>query len=154
MATLSLKSQDTPQDKSRGRKKQQNQNMAYAYLVPAFTVMAVITFYPLIYQVIVSFTNFETRHLLRGLASPDLQFVGLDNYVKILTGGVPIQNFNFLRVLTYNLWWAITNVIVHVPAGVLIAVLLNVQGLGPKKVQRFGPPSGLQGLASRVGPNS
>jgi arabinogalactan oligomer/maltooligosaccharide transport system permease protein len=136
MATLSLKSQDQPQDTSRGRKKQQGQNMAYAYLVPAFVVMAVITFYPLIYQVIVSFTNFETKHLLRGLSSPDLQFVGLYNYIKILTGGLPVQNFNFLRVLTYNLRWAITNVLVHVPAGVLIAVLLNVQGLWFKKYYR------------------
>jgi arabinogalactan oligomer/maltooligosaccharide transport system permease protein len=98
--------------------------------------MAVITFYPLIYQVIVSFTNFETKHLLKGLASPDLEFVGLKNYINILTGGLPVQNFEFFRVLAYNLWWAITNVLVHVPAGVLIAVLLNVQGLWFKKIYR------------------
>jgi arabinogalactan oligomer/maltooligosaccharide transport system permease protein len=131
MATLSLKSQEKPQ----GPKSRQHK-MPYVYLIPAFAVMAVITFYPLFYQVIVSFTNFETKHLLKGLASPDLQFVGLDNYLKILTGGLPVQNFNFLRVLTYNLWWAVTNVIVHVPAGVLIAVLLNVQGLWFKKIYR------------------
>jgi arabinogalactan oligomer / maltooligosaccharide transport system permease protein len=39
-------------------------------------------------------------------------------------------------VLTYNFWWAITNVMVHVPAGVLIAVLLNVQGLWLKRIYR------------------
>lgn len=111
-------------------------NLAYVYLVPAFVIMAVITFYPLIYQVVVSFTNFETKHLLKGLASPDLEFVGIQNYIDILTGGLPVQNFDFFRVLTYNLWWAVTNVAVHVPAGVLIAVLLNVQGLWFKKLYR------------------
>ena len=132
MAQLTL---PTQKQKPTGSKANQS-NLAYAYLIPAFLVMAVITFYPLIYQVIVSFTNFETKHLLKGLASPDLKFLGLDNYIKILTGGLPVQNFAFFRVLTYNMWWAITNVVVHVPAGVLIAVLLNVQGLWFKKIYR------------------
>ena len=108
----------------------------YWYLVPAFLVMSVITFYPLIYQVILSFTNFETRHLFLGLKSPDLENVGLDNYRQIVDGSLPVQNFNFFRVLTYNFWWAISNVAVHLPAGVLIAVVLNTQGLWFKKIYR------------------
>jgi arabinogalactan oligomer/maltooligosaccharide transport system permease protein len=110
--------------------------LPYLYLVPAFAIMAVITFYPLIYQVIVSFTDFQTKDLLLGLSSPKLQWIGIQNYVQILTGGLPVQNFEFFRVLTYNFWWAITNVAVHLPAGVLIAVLLNVQGLWFKKIYR------------------
>jgi arabinogalactan oligomer/maltooligosaccharide transport system permease protein len=123
------------QDKSLEAQARQ-QNLAYLYLVPAFLVMAVITFYPLIYQVIISFTNFETAHLRLGLSDPNLRFVGLDNYIKIIQGGLPVQNFQFFRVLVYNLWWAITNVMVHVPAGVLIAVLLNVQGLWGRRIYR------------------
>ena len=110
--------------------------LPYLYLVPAFAVMAVITFYPLIYQVIISFTDFQTKDLRFGLASPELNYIGLKNYTDILTGGLPVQNFNFFRVLIYNFWWAITNVMVHVPAGVLIAVLLNTQGLWFKKIYR------------------
>lgn len=132
MATVALK----PAPKPKGSRDFRQQNLAYLYLVPAFLIMAVITFYPLIYQVVVSFTNFETKHLLKGLSSPDLKFIGLDNYVKILTGGLPVQNFNFFRVLVYNLWWAITNVLVHVPAGVVIAVLLNHPGLWGKRIYR------------------
>ena len=132
MAQLTL---PTQKPKPTGSKANQS-NLAYWYLVPAFAVMTVITFYPLIYQVIISFTNFETKHLLNGLASPDLLFIGLKNYIDILTGSLPVQNFQFFRVLTYNLWWAITNVMVHVPAGVLIAVLLNEQGLWFKRVYR------------------
>ena len=110
--------------------------LPYMYLVPAFAVMAVITFYPLIYQLIISFTDFQTKDLRFGLASPQLHYIGFKNYIDILTGGLPVQNFEFFRVLIYNFWWAITNVMVHVPAGVLIAVLLNTQGLWFKKIYR------------------
>lgn len=102
----------------------------YLYLLPAFIVLGVITFYPLVYQVIISFTDFQTKDLLLGLNSPKLNWVGLDNYKKIIFGGLPVQNFEFFRVLVYNFWWAISNVAVHVPTGVLIAVLLNVKGFG------------------------
>ena len=110
--------------------------LPYLYLVPSFAVMAVITFYPLIYQLIVSFTDFQIKDLRFGLASPQLHYIGLKNYLDILTGGLPVQDFEFFRVLVYNFWWAITNVMVHVPAGVLIAVLLNTQGLWFKRIYR------------------
>ncbi|MEN6572406.1 MAG: sugar ABC transporter permease [Anaerolineaceae bacterium] len=108
----------------------------YLYLLPAFIVLGVITFYPLVYQVIISFTDFQTKDLLLGLNSPKLHYIGLQNYKEIIFGGLPVQNFEFVRVLVYNLWWAITNVMVHVPAGVLIAVLLNVNGVWFKKIYR------------------
>lgn len=108
----------------------------YLYLVPSFLIMSIITFYPLIYQVIVSFTDFQTKDLLRGLASENLKQVGIKNYVDILTGGLPVQNFDFFRVLTYNLWWAVTNVAIHVPAGIIVAVLLNTPGLWMKRIYR------------------
>ncbi|RJP55076.1 MAG: sugar ABC transporter permease [Anaerolineaceae bacterium] len=110
--------------------------LPYYYLLPAFLVMGVITFYPLIYQVIISFTDFQTKDLFKQLASPELKFIGFQNYADIVTGGLPVQNFEFFRVLTYNIWWAVTNVMVHVPAGVLIAVLLNTQGLWMKRIYR------------------
>jgi arabinogalactan oligomer/maltooligosaccharide transport system permease protein len=110
--------------------------LPYYYLLPAFILMGVITFYPLIYQVIISFTDFQTKDLLKQLSSPELKYVGIQNYVEIIMGGLPVQNFEFFRILTYNLWWAVTNVMVHVPAGILIAVLLNTQGLWMKRVYR------------------
>lgn len=118
------------------KSKAQRTALPYLYLVPAFLVMGVITFYPLIYQVIISFTNFETKDLLLGLNSPKLEFVGLKNYIDIFTASLPVENFNFFRVLEFNFWWAISNVLLHVPAGVLIATLLNTEGLWMKKIYR------------------
>lgn len=108
----------------------------YLYLLPAFVVLGVITFYPLVYQVIISFTDFQTKDLLLGLNSPKLNWIGLQNYKDIIFGGLPVQNFDFFRVLVYNFWWAISNVAVHLPTGVLIAVLLNVKGIWFKKLYR------------------
>ncbi len=110
--------------------------LPYIYLTPAFVIMAIITFYPLIFQMIISFSDFQTKDLLLQLRSPRLQWIGIQNYIDIFTGGLPVQNFDFFRVLTYNFWWAITNVAVHLPAGVLIAVALNTNGLWFKRIYR------------------
>lgn len=118
------------------RSKADQQSYAYLYLIPAFAVMAVIAFYPLVYQLIVSFTDFATKDLRFGLDSEQLKFIGLKNYEDILTGGLPVQNFEFFRTLGFNFWWALSNVALHVPAGVLIAVLLNTQGLWFKRIYR------------------
>jgi arabinogalactan oligomer/maltooligosaccharide transport system permease protein len=118
------------------KSKAQRAALPYLYLIPAFLIMGVITFYPLIYQVIISFTNFETKDLLLGLNSPKLEFIGLKNYIDIFTAALPVENFNFFRVLEFNFWWAISNVMLHVPAGVLIATLLNTEGLWMKRIYR------------------
>ena len=110
--------------------------LPYLYLLPAFVIMAIITFYPLAFQTIISFSDFQTKDLLLQLKSPTLHWIGFQNYIKIFTGGLAVQNFDFFRVLTYNLWWAITNVAVHLPAGVLIAVALNTNGLWFKRIYR------------------
>ncbi len=121
---------------AKGKGKNKTRLLPYYYLAPAFLIMGVITFYPLIYQIIISFTNFETKHLLLGLKSPELEFIGLKNYIDIFTAALPVENFNFFRVLEFNFWWAISNVMLHVPTGVLIATLLNTEGLWLKKIYR------------------
>jgi len=111
-------------------------SLPYIYLIPAFVIMSVITFYPLIFQMIISFSDFQTKDLLLQLQSPKLHWIGIQNYINIFTGGLPVQDFDFFRILTYNFWWAITNVAVHLPAGVLIAVALNTNGLWFKRIYR------------------
>ncbi|HLO35214.1 MAG TPA: sugar ABC transporter permease [Candidatus Deferrimicrobium sp.] len=106
---------------------------AILYLLPAFLVMGVITFYPLLFQTWMSFTDFQLTNL-SGKVAPNL--VGLDNYVQIIQSKLNIPNFEFLRLLFFNLFWAFSNVIIHVVLGVAIALLLNVNGLRFKKVYR------------------
>ncbi len=107
---------------------------AYMYLLPAFFVMGVITFYPLIFQVWMSFTDFGLQNLRQGSAPPTV--VGIKNYVDVLTSALAIPNYFFVRLLLYNIWWAISNVAIHLVLGVAIAVLLNIKGLWFQKFYR------------------
>jgi arabinogalactan oligomer / maltooligosaccharide transport system permease protein len=106
----------------------------YFYLLPAFLVMGVITFYPMIYQVYMSFTDFTLKNLRVNSAPPTL--VGLQNFVDVLSGNIPLSNFNFWYVLAFNSWWTISNVFIHVALGILIAVVLNTHGLWFKGIYR------------------
>lgn len=119
---------------------------AYLYILPAFVIMAIITFYPIAYQVWMSFTNFELRHLR--LQNPDQ--VGLQNYVQILRSGLPVPNFSFGRILVFNLFWTFINVFFHVALGIIIALALNVEGLPGKRAYRslFVIPWALPALIS------
>jgi arabinogalactan oligomer / maltooligosaccharide transport system permease protein len=106
----------------------------YLYLVPAFIVMAIITFYPLIFQVWMSFTDFGLKNFRINGPSPD--FIGIDNYIRIANSKLQIPNFEFPRLVLFNLWWALSNVVVHVVFGVLVAVVLNAKGLMFRGVYR------------------
>jgi arabinogalactan oligomer / maltooligosaccharide transport system permease protein len=106
---------------------------ALLYLLPAFLVMGVITFYPLLFQTWMSFTDFQLKNL-NGKVAPNL--VGLENYIQIIQSKLNIPNFEFVRLLFFNLFWAFSNVVIHVVLGVAIALLLNVNGLRFKKIYR------------------
>jgi arabinogalactan oligomer / maltooligosaccharide transport system permease protein len=116
------------------RQRTQTTRTAYLFLLPALLLMAVITFYPLVFQIWVAFTDFQLKNLRPG--SPGPSIVGLQNFTRILDSNIVIPNFDFLRVLTFNLFWAFTNVIIHVVLGVAIALILNVDGLRFKRIWR------------------
>jgi arabinogalactan oligomer/maltooligosaccharide transport system permease protein len=107
---------------------------AYLFLLPALLVMAIITFYPLVFQVYLSFTNYGLANLKNTSPLPNL--IGLTNYQRILSNNIVLPNFDFLRILTFNLFWAFSNVVIHVVLGVAIALLLNVEGLRGKRFYR------------------
>jgi arabinogalactan oligomer/maltooligosaccharide transport system permease protein len=126
---------------------------AWMYLLPAFLVMSVITFYPLIYQVWMSTTDYGIQNLRQDAAPPnradqseacqtnlkgECTWGILENYRQIFSGDLPIAiaNFSFWNVLAFDLVWTFTNVPIHVVIGVLIAVLLNTKGLWLKKFYR------------------
>jgi arabinogalactan oligomer/maltooligosaccharide transport system permease protein len=100
----------------------------YLYLVPALAVMAIITFYPLFFQVWMSFHDFGLKNFRVNNPEP-APFVGLENYIRIAQSNLQIPNFEFVRLVLFNLWWALSNVVIHVIIGVLVAVLLNTKGL-------------------------
>ena len=84
-----------------------------------------------------SFTDYDLKNLRANTAAPN--FIGLNNYVNLLNpenlNGI-LQNYDFFRILFFDLWWAFSNGVLHLVFGVLIAVLLNVEGLWFKRFYR------------------
>jgi arabinogalactan oligomer/maltooligosaccharide transport system permease protein len=106
----------------------------FLYLLPAFIIMGVITFYPMAYQVWMSFTDYGIQNIRVDAPLPN--FVGLKNYINILTTNLGLSSFNFWRTLAFNLWWTFSNVIFHVVFGIIIAVALNTEGLWFRRFYR------------------
>ena len=125
---------------------------AYLYILPAALIMLLITFWPLIYQFWMSFTEFSNRNLrtdnlilqMLGSLTGNLEahnspaFVGLGNYISILTGELAqvLSGFEFWRILLFNLLWTLVNVFFHVAIGIGVAVLINQDGLKGKRIYR------------------
>jgi arabinogalactan oligomer/maltooligosaccharide transport system permease protein len=112
----------------------QNARTAYLFILPALLVMLIITFYPLVFQVWMSFTNYGLTNLRSTAPPPD--YVGADNYVRILQNNIVLPNFDFVRILVFNLFWAFSNVVIHVILGVAVALVLNNPGLWFKRIYR------------------
>ncbi len=106
----------------------------YWYMLPALLVMAVITFYPMVFQTWMSFTDYGLKNLR--VNSPAPTWVGVQNYVDILKNNLGLSNFDFLSMLAFNLWWTFSNVPVHVAMGIVIAVILNTEGLWGRAIYR------------------
>ncbi|MFD3166544.1 carbohydrate ABC transporter permease [Herpetosiphon sp. NSE202] len=115
---------------------------AYTYLFPALIVMAIITFYPIVYQFWMSLTDFGPSSINPNVANYKApNYVGFENYRLILqdklaTVDADLNSFRFWRTLGFNIWWTFSNVIFHVSLGIVIAVMLNVEGLWFKKIYR------------------
>lgn len=126
---------------------------AWLYLLPAFLVMGLVTFYPLFYQVWMSTTDYNIQNLRIDAPLPNRADLSeacqtnlkgectwgiFENYRQIFSGDLPvaIANFSFWKILAFDLVWTFTNVPFHVIIGVLIAVLLNTKGLWFKRFYR------------------
>ncbi|HSH02102.1 MAG TPA: sugar ABC transporter permease [Anaerolineae bacterium] len=117
----------------------------FGYLLPALIVMGALTFYPLVYQFYMSFMDYGIRSLNPSSAVYEApEFVGLENYQDIFDTGASgvIQrelrqgSFNFWRVLSFNLFWTVTNVLIYSFIGVVVAIILNIKGLWLKTFYR------------------
>jgi arabinogalactan oligomer/maltooligosaccharide transport system permease protein len=106
--------------------------IAYNYILPAAIIMAIVTAYPIIYQLWMAFTNFS----ISNLKNPHPAYVGVSNFIKIFKNQVALENFNFGRTLLFNIFWTISNVVLHVIIGISLAVALNTPRLALKKLYR------------------
>jgi arabinogalactan oligomer/maltooligosaccharide transport system permease protein len=106
--------------------------LPYLYIAPAAVILAVVTVYPIIYELYLSFTNYGLRNL-RGRPA---DWIWFRNYERILRNDLPLTEFDFWRIIGFNLTWTVTNVVFHVVIGVAIALLLNRRRIVGRRVFR------------------
>jgi len=83
-----------------------------AFILPAVLVVVLLLLYPVITSIFYSFTS---KHLIK----PDYEFVGLDNYKKVLT------DKDFLRSFATSIRWTVFSLIGQVAVGFTAALALD-----------------------------
>lgn len=94
--------------------------------VLAFTVL------PLIYMILVAFTNYDNAHQPPGNL---FTWIGLDNFVTILGSGSTISK-TFWPILGWTITWAVFATGLNYIGGLLLAILINRKGVKFKGVWR------------------
>jgi len=94
-------------------KRKSTENLAYAYVAPAFIIMGLVVFYPFVYNVVVSFSNMNLSHFR------DWQLKGIGNYLLVLKEG------DFWYYFGKTILWTVLNLVFHVGLGVFLALILN-----------------------------
>ena len=95
--------------------------IAWAFMAPVLLVMALIVFYPLAVGVFQTFTNIDSTNQGTRFKPPTWEFVGLQNYIEILTG----EATKFYPVLAWTIVWTVVNVFFHYTIGLGLALALN-----------------------------
>ncbi|MFF4405688.1 carbohydrate ABC transporter permease [Streptomyces sp. NPDC001262] len=98
---------------------------AWAMVLPVVLVLAVLVGYPLGRGIYLSFTDANEANVGRTIGVNHIpstyQFVGLDNYWKVLSG----QEGHFYSRLTWTVVWTASCVLLHYVLGLGLALLLN-----------------------------
>ena len=100
---------------------------AYGYLAPALISILFVTCLPIVYTVYISFTNYNMYHLT------NFTFVGLQNYLTVLTGSIKDV---FFPVLGWTVCFAILSTAGSYAMGLGLAVLLNNPRMKESKLYR------------------
>jgi arabinogalactan oligomer/maltooligosaccharide transport system permease protein len=155
-AVKKVSSQKAP--KRNWKKLLNDSRIAWLYILPAGLLMLVISFFPQIYQVLMSFTDYRITNLRFNMFNPETweryapAILGLENYVKILTSNLAIEDYNFGRLLLFNIVWTVVNVSFHVSIGIAVALALNYKKLIVRRIYRalFILPWAIPGLITAV----
>ncbi|MDI2131659.1 carbohydrate ABC transporter permease [Yinghuangia seranimata] len=98
---------------------------AWAMIAPVVLVLGVIVVYPLVQGLYYSLTDINEANMGRTIGvnhiPASFTFVGLDNYIDVLSGA----DGEFYARLTWTLTWTVACVALHYSLGLGLAMLLN-----------------------------
>ena len=93
---------------------------AIPYLLPALVSILIVTCIPIIYTIVISFTNYNMYHL------NDFTFIAFQNYLTVFSGSLKDV---FFPVLGWTVCFAVLSTLGSYTMGLGLAILLNNQGI-------------------------
>jgi ABC-type sugar transport system permease subunit len=103
---------------------------SYVMVFPAMVGMIALVLLPFLYGLSMAFFRVPPSQ------GGNWVFVGLQNFVKILTDFHPLTPENFYFILLVTLMWTAINVFLHVSIGLTLAVILNKPDFPLKRIYR------------------
>ena len=112
-----------------------NEKFYLPLLFPPFLGLVIFTVLPLIFMVLIAFTNYDYQHLPPGKL---FDWVGIENFKALfsLSGGTSSFAMVFVRVLIWTFVWAFFATFSNYFLGMLIALMINRKGIKLKKLWR------------------
>ena len=99
----------------------------FILVAPAFVVLFGVVIYPFFYNIVLSLSNMNLRHIR------DWKLIGFGQYIKVFTE--PSQP-DFYVVFLKTVIWTVVNLFFHVVLGVFLALVLNQKEIRGKAIFR------------------
>lgn len=122
----------TPQSFKQDIKDLGNKNFHITVLSLPVLLTFCFTVLPLIFMVLMAFTNFDKNHQPPGNL---FTWVGFKNFTQVLISN-PLWQQTFIRLLIWTLIWAFFATFLNYILGMLLAIIINKKGIKLKKMWR------------------
>lgn len=109
-----------------------NENVRYLLLAIPVIGLLVFTVMPLIYMILMAFTNYDQEHQPPGNL---FDWVGIKNFITLLSTGDRLSS-TFWPVFGWTLIWCIFATFTCYFGGIILAMIINSKGIRFKKVWR------------------
>ncbi len=110
-----------------------NRAFPLAGLTPCVLMLLVFVVVPLVFSILVAFTNYNVSHIP---PKNKVDWVGFSNFKDLFTGGNSWSS-GFARIAVWTLIWAILSTFTCYFGGLLVAVQLKESGIKGASVFRF-----------------
>lgn len=114
-------------------KELKNNRMYQLLLFFPFLGIILFTVMPLVFMILMAFTNYDRDHLPPGQL---FDWVGLENFGRVLNAGGSL-GITFWKVLGWTLIWAVFATFLNYILGIILALIINREGTKIKGFWRF-----------------
>jgi len=102
----------------------------YAYIAPSILFMIVASFFPIVFTVVLSLTNYGQGHVL------SFSWVGLNNYVNVFSNNAELGISDFAHILLWTVIFASVTTALSFSGGLFLANLLNNENMRERNLYR------------------